>query len=186
MPHPRIALVGLASWDRLLVVDRHAGPGEYAIVVREASLPGGTTTNTAVALARLGAAVAFAGLVGDNEAGVRMRTALAAEGMRRYGFRDEAAVVCNALLDAAQAFSNQLPEVFAGFPRDETSVPVEYPGALKPQSWAAASPLLAIRTLLGLEVSGGRLRSRPHLPASMPKLQLRHVTVHGKEMSTAR
>ena len=81
MPHPRIALVGLASWDRLLVVDRLAGPGEYAIVVTEASLPGGTTTNTAVALARLGAAVAFTGLVGDDEAGERMRAALAAEGV---------------------------------------------------------------------------------------------------------
>jgi ribokinase len=81
MVHPRIALVGLASWDRLLVVDRLAGPGEYAIVVREASLPGGTTTNTAVALARLGAAVAIAGLVGEDEAGERMRDALVAEGV---------------------------------------------------------------------------------------------------------
>src|SRR5215211_4505260 len=81
MARPRIALVGLASWDRLLVVDRLAGPGEYAIVVSEASLPGGTTTNTAVALARLGASVAFAGLVGEDEAGERMRAALSAEGV---------------------------------------------------------------------------------------------------------
>jgi hypothetical protein len=52
------------------------------------------------------------------------------------------------------------------------AVPIEYPDALKPQSWAAAAPLLAIRTLLGLDVVNGKLRSRPHLPAGMQKLQL--------------
>ncbi len=106
-------------------------------------------------------------------------TAIVAEGMRRYGFRDEAAVLCQALLDAAGRFTNQLPEVFAGFRRDETDVPVEYPGALKPQSWAAAAPLLTIRTLLGLDAVQGRLRSRPHLPEGMQKLQLKDVRVRG-------
>jgi glycogen debranching enzyme len=91
-------------------------------------------------------------------------TAIAAEGMRRYGFRDEAAKLCEALLDAAEAFGHQLPEVFAGFARDETNVPIEYPGALKPQSWAAGAPLLALRTLLGLDAVDGKLHSRPHLP----------------------
>jgi glycogen debranching enzyme len=65
------------------------------------------------------------------------------------------------LIDAAEAFSNLLPEVFAGFPRDDTGVPVEYPGALKPQAWAAAAPLLVLRTLLGLDIVNGRLRSQP-------------------------
>src|SRR3954465_5805434 len=38
------------------------------------------------------------------------------------------------------------------------------PEALKPQSWAARAPLLALRTLLGLDVINGELRCRPHLP----------------------
>jgi glycogen debranching enzyme len=105
-------------------------------------------------------------------------TAIAAEGMRRYGFDEEAAKLCEALLDAARAFSNQLPEVFAGFARDETNVPVEYPDALKPQSWAAAAPLLALRTLLGIDIVDGRLRARP-LKTKFKKLRLRDVTVHG-------
>jgi glycogen debranching enzyme len=88
-------------------------------------------------------------------------TAICAEGMRRYGFHEEAERVCKNLLDAAEAFGNQLPEVFAGFPRDETGVPIEYPDALKPQAWAAAAPLLVLRTLLGLDVVHGRLRSQP-------------------------
>src|SRR5438876_1198409 len=97
--------------------------------------------------------------------------------MRRYGFREEAAKLCEALLDAAEAFGNQLPEVFAGFARDETGIPIEYPGALKPQSWAAAAPLLALRTLLGLDVVDGKLESRPHLPEGVDKLRLRKVSV---------
>jgi glycogen debranching enzyme len=104
-------------------------------------------------------------------------TAIVAAGMRRYGFDDEAAKLCKALLEAAKAFSNQLPEVFAGFPRDESGVPVEYPGALKPQSWAAAAPLLAIRTLLGLVVVDGRLRSSP-----IEKLKLKGIEVRGKRV----
>jgi glycogen debranching enzyme len=98
--------------------------------------------------------------------------------MRRYGFTDEAAKLCEALLEAARAFSNQLPEVFAGFARDETNVPIEYPDALKPQSWAAAAPLLALRTLLGLDVVDGRLRSRP-LKTKFRNLRLKNITVRG-------
>jgi glycogen debranching enzyme len=100
-------------------------------------------------------------------------TAICAAGMRRYGFDQEAAEVCDSLLDAAEAFSNQLPEVFAGFERDKARVPVEYPDALKPQSWAAAAPLLVVRTLLGLETAGGKVRTSPHLPESIAKLRLR-------------
>ena len=104
-------------------------------------------------------------------------TAIVAAGMFRYGFDEEAAKLCKALLDTAEAFSNQLPEVFAGFPRDDTGVPVEYPGALKPQSWAAAAPLLAIRTLLGLDVVDGKLRSSP-----IEKLELKGIEVRGKRV----
>ena len=107
-------------------------------------------------------------------------TAIVAEGMRRYGFRDEAAKLCEALLHAAEAFGNQLPEVFAGFPRDETNAPVQYPRALKPQAWAAGAPLLAVRTLLGLDVVKGRVRSSPHVPESLGKMRLRGLERAGK------
>src|ERR671936_3147051 len=100
--------------------------------------------------------------------------------MRLYGFRDEAGRVCKSLLDAAEAFGNQLPEVFAGFPRDDTGLPIEYPDALKPQSWAAGAPLLILRTLLGLDVVDGHLRSRPHVPDELAPLKIRNVGVRGK------
>jgi glycogen debranching enzyme len=107
-------------------------------------------------------------------------TAICAAGMRRYGFDEEAGRVCQAVLDAAEKFTNQLPEVFAGFPRDESGVPVEYPDALKPQSWAAGAPLLVVRTLLGLDVIDGRLRSKPHVPNELGKLGLRRVGYRGR------
>jgi glycogen debranching enzyme len=107
-------------------------------------------------------------------------TALVAAGLRRYGFDEEAATVGSALLDAAGAFSHQLPEVFAGFARDETDAPVEYPGALKPQSWAAGAPLLVLRTLLGLDEADGRLRSKPCLPSGIGTLRLRGLRFRGR------
>ena len=106
-------------------------------------------------------------------------TAIVAAGMRRYGFEEEAARLCSALLDTAEAFGNQLPEVFAGFVRDDTGVPIEYPDALKPQAWAAGAPLLAVRTLLGLEAVDGRLRSKPIQNSPVRGLELKGVEVHG-------
>jgi glycogen debranching enzyme len=88
-------------------------------------------------------------------------TALIAAGMARYGYRDEALQVIEALLDAAAAFGHQLPEAFSGFSRDASDLPIRYPAALVPQAWAAGATLLALRTLLGLDASGGELHAAP-------------------------
>jgi glycogen debranching enzyme len=63
-------------------------------------------------------------------------------------------------------------------------MPIEYPGALKPQSWAAAAPLLGLRTLLGMDAVDGRLRSSPHVPESLGRLRLRGIKVHGAAFDT--
>jgi len=102
-------------------------------------------------------------------------TAIAAEGMRRYGFRDQASRVARGLLEAAAAFGGRLPEVFAGFGRRESRIPVEYPGANEPQAFASGAPLMALRTLLGLDAVDGSLRTEPHLPDG---LELRLDGVH--------
>src|SRR5215217_6142083 len=96
---PRIATVGLASWDTLLAVDTYPSAGGYAIVDRKASLPGGTTTNSAVALARIGANVSFVGLIGDDIPGETIRHLLDREGVNtrwldtRAGEPTDAAIV---------------------------------------------------------------------------------------------
>lgn len=76
---PRIAAIGLATWDRLLAVPSFPPAGDYRVVTGEWSLPGGTTTNTAVALARIGAQVTLVGKVGDDEDGERLIAAMCAE-----------------------------------------------------------------------------------------------------------
>jgi glycogen debranching enzyme len=106
-------------------------------------------------------------------------TALVAEGMRRYGFREEATRVAHALLEAAHRVGHRLPEVFAGFDRDGAEVPVSYPGAMTPQSWSAAAPLLALRTLLGLDVVDGELEAKPNPPDDLRGLRVRGIPFRG-------
>jgi glycogen debranching enzyme len=72
-------------------------------------------------------------------------------GLARYGQHEAATRVACSILSAAPHFEHRLPEVFAGYPAELTSVPVAYPTASRPQAWAAGAPLLLLTTLLGLE-----------------------------------
>jgi glycogen debranching enzyme len=96
-------------------------------------------------------------------------TSLAVWGLARYDRREEARTVARALLEAAGHFEWSLPEVFAGFDRDETPFPISYPTAARPQAWAAGAPVLVLRVLLGLhpDVAAGRLVS--NAPAPLPE-----------------
>jgi ribokinase len=62
-------------------VSEYPPVGEQADVLEEVSAPGGTTTNTAVALARLGARVAIATAIGDDERGASLRHSLEEAGI---------------------------------------------------------------------------------------------------------
>jgi glycogen debranching enzyme len=66
-----------------------------------------------------------------------------AAGLARYGYR-EAARIAAAMFDAATFFDYRLPETFAGYPRQRTRFPVEYPTACSPQAWATGAPLLLL------------------------------------------
>jgi glycogen debranching enzyme len=99
-------------------------------------------------------------------------TSIVAAGLRRYGYRQEAARLAGAMLDAAELSSNRLPEAFAGYARDVTHYPVEYPTACSPQAWAAGAPLLLLRTILGLEPYGDHLIIDPAVPANIGRLEL--------------
>jgi len=100
---------------------------------------------------------------------------LIAHGLARYGFREEAAKIALATLEAATFFRYRLPEVFAGYRRGRTSFPVEYPTASSPQAWATGTPLLLLRVLLGIEPDGERLRSDPHLPEPIRRIELNAI-----------
>ncbi len=102
-------------------------------------------------------------------------SAFVAAGLARYGYREDAARIAYALLEAATYFDWRLPEVFAGYPRSLTEFPVEYPTASSPQAWATGTPLLLLRVLLGLEPAGDVLRSDPVLPPQIERLSLAGV-----------
>ena len=93
-------------------------------------------------------------------------------GLRRYGFKEEAAQLASGILDAAVVFEGRLPEAFGGYERSVTKYPVRYPTACSPQAWSTGAPLLLLRTMLGLEPMGDNLVVDPVLPASIGHLEL--------------
>jgi glycogen debranching enzyme len=93
-------------------------------------------------------------------------------GLRRYGFKDEAARVAAGILDAAAIFDGRLPEAFGGYLRSQTRYPVQYPTACSPQAWSTGAPLLLLRTMLGLEPVGDHLVVDPVLPRGIGRIEL--------------
>ncbi len=99
-------------------------------------------------------------------------TSFIAWGLRRYGFKEEAAQLAAGILDAATVFNGRLPEAFGGYERGVTKYPVQYPTACSPQAWSTGAPLLLLRTMLGLEPVGDHLIVDPALPESIGLLAL--------------
>jgi glycogen debranching enzyme len=109
---------------------------------------------------------------------------LIAWGLARHSRWPEAHRIIRNLLTAAGHFEYQLPEVFAGLPREETPFPIAYPTAARPQAWAAASPVLLLQILLGLQPDGRNHQLRSVLPLELPSwagsLRLSGVRAYGK------
>ncbi len=114
-------------------------------------------------------------------------TALSAAGLVRYGFIEEAHRLIEGLLDVASAMGGRLPELFAGFSRDEVPQPVAYPTSCVPQAWAAATPLLLLRLLLRFDpgASEQRLWLAPALPPSIRHLRVAGIHVGGRELTVS-
>ncbi len=93
-------------------------------------------------------------------------------GLRRYGFKEEAAAIAAGVLEAAEVFEGRLPEAFGGYQRSSTRFPVQYPTACSPQAWSTGAPLLLLRTALGLEPEGDHLIVDPALPKRIGHLEL--------------
>jgi glycogen debranching enzyme len=112
-------------------------------------------------------------------------SALIAFGLRRYGFDEDFTQIFEGLLEAASRFDDyRLPELFAGFPREEFDEPVPYPVACQPQAWAAGSIPFLLKWGLGLSPDGLEKRLRIVRP-SLPRW-LDRVDVTGLEIGNAR
>ena len=108
--------------------------------------------------------------------------AIAVAGLMRYGFVTEAQRVARAVMDAGVVFAGRLPELFCGFDRAEFEQPVPYPTSCSPQAWAAASPLLLLRSLLRLEpdVPQGRLGLAPRQHSTGGRQRLDSISKMGE------
>lgn len=108
-------------------------------------------------------------------------TSLIAAGLKRYGLHDEANRLVGSVFEAAQRFPEfRLPELFCGFGRDTSPMPVPYPVACSPQAWAAGASFLFLQTMLGLQPHADRAELelfRPNLPDWLGKVTLTNVRV---------
>jgi glycogen debranching enzyme len=111
-------------------------------------------------------------------------TAIAGAGLLRYGCRSEGRLLLDAVLEVARRDAH-LPELLTGLDRRDVPVPVDHPTASAPQAWAAASPLLAIRSLLGLDVDliAGLVRVDPLAEVAAAGLGLDGVRIGGRQVS---
>lgn len=99
--HPwQVAAIGLTSWDTLQFIDRPLVPGTYAVVKESIVQSGGTTSNIAAALSRIGVNITLAAFVGDDEPGRQLRQELEEFGVdtrylctREYEATDRATIV---------------------------------------------------------------------------------------------
>jgi glycogen debranching enzyme len=111
-------------------------------------------------------------------------TAITVWGLVRHGYHEPARRIARGLIEAAAAFDWSLPEVFAGYAREETPFPIAYPTAARPQAWAAGTPILLLRLLLGLEPDRARQRLstviEDELPSWLDGLRVEGVRAFGR------
>ena len=102
--------------------------------------------------------------------------ALAAVGLAHLPGRAGTVRVFDGMFDAAVHLNaGSLPELFCGFPREPRLGPVPYPVACHPQAWAAASIMMILQAMLGLDVDGFERRlviESPVIPTGMEWLLL--------------
>ena len=111
--------------------------------------------------------------------------AIAAAGLKRYGFDAGVARIAGGMFDVASGARDfRLPELFCGFSRDESKSIVAYPVACIPQAWAATSPFLLLPALLG--ISGPRPGGRSVAPAPTGRAGLQRGTRGGDRRRHAR
>jgi glycogen debranching enzyme len=108
--------------------------------------------------------------------------ALIAAGLARYGFKSAAARILDGLFAASTYIDlRRLPELFCGFSRNASQGPTFYPVACIPQAWAAAAPIYALQSCLGLRFAvdtGSIAFDRPILPDFLEVVRLRGLRVH--------
>jgi len=112
-------------------------------------------------------------------------SAIVAAGLMRYGFVEESHRIMMSLLDLSRNSSWRLPELTAGFSKDEFAKPIAYPASCSPQAWSAASTLMILRWILRIDpwCSRGRVWIDPVLPEGVERLKIDNIRLAGNRIS---
>jgi glycogen debranching enzyme len=107
--------------------------------------------------------------------------AILAAGIARYGRRELAARILNALLDVSIfADLHRLPELFCGLERRSGEGPTLYPVACAPQAWASGAIYMALEACLGISIQAKEKRilfDQPCLPKTIPFMDFKDLKV---------
>ena len=113
--------------------------------------------------------------------------AIAAAGLKRYGFDAATNRIAAAMFDiASDARDFRLPELLCGFRRDESRAIISYPVACIPQAWAAAAPFMLLQALLGISACASQNRltvDRPRLPDWLGDVEIHDLRIGGSVVS---
>ena len=108
-------------------------------------------------------------------------TAIAAMGLSRYGYRDEAREIFTGLFEASCYFENfRLPELFCGFRKRSGQGPTLYPLSCAPQAWAAGAVYQLLQACLGLKLDAKQnllIFQSPSLPHWLSKVFIQNIRV---------
>jgi sulfofructose kinase len=125
-----VLCLGLSALDQVWRVDRpFAGGSEKIKAVEYGTLGGGMAANASVAVAKLGASVAFWGRAGNDAAGHEMKSAFTAEGVDVENFRlfpDGRSSVSGVIVDSSGErqivnFRGLYPEAAGWLPLDSVA-----------------------------------------------------------------
>jgi glycogen debranching enzyme len=109
--------------------------------------------------------------------------ALIAYGMARYGLKEGALQILNALFEASLHMDlHRLPELYCGFVRRPGEGPTLYPVACSPQAWSAASVFMLLQASLGLMINAPQRQvyfSYPLLPEFLKEVHLTGLRLDG-------
>jgi glycogen debranching enzyme len=104
-------------------------------------------------------------------------TSIAAMGLSRYGFKEEASRLLEGMFECSRALDlRRLPELFCGFAKRPQQGPTLYPMSCAPQAWAAGAVFFLIQACLGLRQEAEQnhiVLESPTLPISLGRLTVK-------------
>lgn len=105
---------------------------------------------------------------------------LIVSGLINYGFLEHAYKIINGIVHSSLYFPyTRAPELFCGFNKSSSQVPIEYPSSNIPQAWAAGSVPFMLSSLLRITVDTDKktVYLNPSLLPNMNRLVIKGLTV---------